>query len=186
MITRCVFRWWCGCTGTLSLCRRYLAGALFPPDTYFPGTNMTAAQHYAKGRRFVQRWLDRRYKWGFQEFKSETYLEFDVANLANVVAMAPAFDPYTAVRAAMVLDLVLTDLVTHAHKGMIASARGRSCECCMSAQRWAAQCGGVSVTRCAGACVCVAFRRAQQVQRVEAGRRYHRVDAWWAGPPVPT
>ena len=43
----------------------YLAGSLFR-NVFFPGTNMTGAQHMAKGRDFVMQWMDRRYHWGFQ------------------------------------------------------------------------------------------------------------------------
>lgn len=51
--------------------RRYLAGSALPGDT-FRGTGMSGAAHAAKGRAFVLQWLQRRFAWGFSEFKSET------------------------------------------------------------------------------------------------------------------
>lgn len=102
----------------------YLAGALFADyPGVFPGTNMTAAQHLAKGRQFVYEWLERRYRWGFSEWRSETYYEFDLMNFANMVAIAP--DDDIRARAQMVLDLILFDLALSSHKGIVASSGGR-------------------------------------------------------------
>lgn len=101
----------------------YLVGCLFP-DQLFPGTNMTGTQHREKGRKFVMEWMQRRFAWGFSEFKSEVYLQFDVLNLANLAAVAP--DEDVRIRAQMIIDLLLYDISIHNHKGMIATARGRS------------------------------------------------------------
>ncbi len=45
----------------------YLVGNVFK-DKFFPGTNMTGEEHYAKGRDFVLQWMERRYRWGFQVY----------------------------------------------------------------------------------------------------------------------
>ena len=106
----------------------YLAGSYFARRNgsafVFPGTNMTASAHLAHGRAQVDLWMSRRFLWGFSEWKSETYMQFDITALATLATIAP--DSLIRTRAQMVLDLILFDVSIHAHKGMIASSRGRS------------------------------------------------------------
>jgi hypothetical protein len=101
----------------------YLAGSALP-DALFSGTGMTGAAHAEKGRAFVLEWLQRRFAWGFSEWKSETYTQFDLQNCANLAAAAPDGD--VATRAAMVLDLLLYDLAVNAQRGMLGTSKGRS------------------------------------------------------------
>eukprot|EP00456_Euglypha_rotunda_P022066 TRINITY_DN18751_c0_g1_i2.p1 TRINITY_DN18751_c0_g1~~TRINITY_DN18751_c0_g1_i2.p1 ORF type:complete len:290 (-),score=34.38 TRINITY_DN18751_c0_g1_i2:71-940(-) len=101
----------------------YLAGHLFYNET-FPGTGMTGAQHAAKGRDFVLQWLERRYRWGSSEWKSDDYMQFQIRSTATLASLAPEED--VRIRASMVLDLLLYDLSIHSFAGGIVSARGRA------------------------------------------------------------
>ena len=101
----------------------YLAGMLFP-DEMFWGTNMTGRQHADTGRTFVTRWLERRYRWGFSEWRSATYYQFCFHSVTTLAALAP--EPLIATRASIVLDLMLLDVSMHSLHGMLASSQGRS------------------------------------------------------------
>jgi hypothetical protein len=101
----------------------YLAGMLYP-DEIFWGTNMTGEQHADTGRGFVIRWLERRYRWGFSEWRSATYYQFCFHSVTTLVSLAP--EPQVAARAAIVLDLMLLDVALHSLHGMLASSQGRS------------------------------------------------------------
>ena len=129
----------------------YLAGMLWPTEL-FPGTNMTGKQHADRGREFVVRWLERRYRWGFSEWRSDTYNQFDfhrccsccsyssycstaraaaanrvVADRHSVSALAAlATEPRVAARAAVVLELMLIDVAMHSFHGQRVSSMGRS------------------------------------------------------------
>ena len=101
----------------------YLAGMLFP-DEMFWGTNMTGRQHADTGRGFVTRWLQRRYSWGFSEWRSATYYQFCFHSVSTLVSLAP--EPLVAARAGIVLDLMMLDVSLHSLHGMLASSQGRS------------------------------------------------------------
>jgi hypothetical protein len=94
------------------------------PDEMFWGTNMTGRQHADVGRGFVTRWLERRYRWGFSEWRSATYYQFCFHSVTALAALAP--EPLVAARAAIVLDLMLLDVSLHSLHGMLASSQGRS------------------------------------------------------------
>ena len=101
----------------------YLAGMLYP-DEMFWGTNMTGRQHADTGRGFVTRWLQRRYSWGFSEWRSATYYQFCFHSVSTLVSLAP--EPLVAARAGIVLDLMMLDVSLHSLHGMLASSQGRS------------------------------------------------------------
>ena len=94
----------------------YLAGMLYP-DEMFWGTNMTGRQHADTGRGFVTRWLERRYRWGFSEWRSATYYQFCFHSVTTLAALAP--EPLVSTRASIVLDLMLLDVSLHSLNGMV-------------------------------------------------------------------
>jgi hypothetical protein len=101
----------------------YLAGMLYP-DEMFWGTNMTGRQHADTGRGFVTRWLERRYRWGFSEWRSATYYQFCFHSVTTLASLAP--EPLVATRAGIVLDLMMIDVALHSLHGMLASSQVRS------------------------------------------------------------
>ncbi len=70
------------------------------------------------------RWLKQRFLWGHSEWKSDTYLQFQMRSVSALASLAPDEDIRT--QAAMVLDLLLYDLSIHSFSGGIASSRGRA------------------------------------------------------------
>lgn len=85
---------------------------------------MTGAIHGERGRDRVLSWLERRYSWGFSEWRSSTYSQFDIDAVATLADLAP--DSAVATRAAIVLDLLLLDSAVHSFHGHVASSRGRN------------------------------------------------------------
>ncbi|HVY60102.1 MAG TPA: hypothetical protein VHF22_00555 [Planctomycetota bacterium] len=103
----------------------YLAGTLYP-QTVFPNAGLTGAQHAAKARAKLLRWLDARARRGFSEWYSPVYYEEDIQPLFNLVDFAPDAD--IAARAAQVLDLVLFDLARLTNQGSFGVTAGRAYE----------------------------------------------------------
>ncbi len=107
----------------------YLAGHLYPGQV-FPNAGLTGADHAAKGRLRVLRWLDHRLRFGFSEWYSPVYYEEDLAPLFNLVDFAPDVDVRT--RAAMVLDLMVFDLARLTNRGSFGVTSGR----CYEEHKW--------------------------------------------------
>lgn len=113
----------------------YLAGQRFPDACFWivgfertddcsgPG-EATGAEHMARARPKIERWLDERWESGFAEWHSLVYYQKDATPLLALVEFAE--DEEIAARAAMILDLLLMDLATHTYRGMVAATHGRS------------------------------------------------------------
>jgi hypothetical protein len=103
----------------------YLAGNLYP-QTVFPNAGLTGAQHVAKARAKILRWLDARARRGFSEWYSPVYYEEDIEPLFNLADFAPDAD--IQARAAQVLDLILFDLARLTNQGSFGVTAGRAYE----------------------------------------------------------
>ncbi len=101
----------------------YLAGALYP-DRTFSNSGMTGAEHREKGKRLLERWFDRRERYGFSEWFSNIYYTEDIFALANVYDFAP--DPEMRVRAAMALDQLALNMALNSFKGNFICTHGRT------------------------------------------------------------
>src|SRR6185503_12826851 len=84
----------------------------------------TAEQHLAKARPRLLRWLNDRLRFGFNEWNSSSYYNFDIFPLLNLVDFAQ--DQEVRTRANMVLDLLLFDLARFTQKGNFAATAGRA------------------------------------------------------------
>lgn len=101
----------------------YLTGQRFP-DRVFEVTGMTGAQHRDRARPIILAWLEERAKWGFTEWHSDVYYNWDLNPLMTLVEWAE--DPEVAFKAATVLDLMWLDMSLHLHKGNFGATHGRS------------------------------------------------------------
>jgi hypothetical protein len=103
----------------------YLAGQLYGGEV-FTNSGYTGREQMERHRRRVLRWLDLRFRTGFSEWLSNVYYEIDIAAVANLVDFAE--DEEIAAKAAMVLDLILTDIACNSFRGTFGSTHGRSYE----------------------------------------------------------
>jgi len=103
----------------------YLAGQLFP-DAVFTNSGQTGREKMAVHRPRVLRWLDLRFRSGFSEWLSNVYYDEDLAPLVNLVDFCE--DEDIARRAAMVIDLLLTDMAVNSFRGTFGSTHGRTYE----------------------------------------------------------
>lgn len=94
------------------------------PDRTFTGTGQTGAWHRDRARAEILRWLDERARWGFSEWHSDVYYNWDMNPLISLVEWSD--DPEVARRAAMVLDLFWLDVALHVHRGNFGVTHGRS------------------------------------------------------------
>ncbi|RJO67260.1 MAG: hypothetical protein C4523_10010 [Myxococcales bacterium] len=101
----------------------YLSGQLFPNRT-FAVTGLTGREHQARARVEILKWLDERSRWGFTEWHSDVYYNWDMNPLLSLVEWAE--DPEIARDAMMVLDLVWLDVALHLHRGNFGVTHGRS------------------------------------------------------------
>lgn len=102
-----------------------LAGQRFP-DTVFPNSGMTGAEHVAHGEALAERWLDLRGRLGFSEWHSNVYFNEDIPALVNLADLAE--DATIRTKAAATLDLLAFDMLNSYYKGYFAVPKGRTYE----------------------------------------------------------
>ena len=102
----------------------YLAGGCFP-DRVFHNDGKTGAEHRAKAKTLLLRWMKYRFLYGFNEFHSNTYYEEDAAPLS---VLADHAEEDVAVRARIILDLLFLDMAHHSFDGAFVAASGRCYE----------------------------------------------------------
>jgi hypothetical protein len=103
----------------------FLAGQLFPEDR-FTNSGRTGREMMARFRPRLMKWLELRYRTGFNEWFSNVYYDED---LAALVALADfSEDAELAARAAMAADLLLADLACNNFRGIPGGTQGRTYE----------------------------------------------------------
>jgi len=102
----------------------FLAGQLFPNDV-FPVTGLTGAQHMARVRPLLIKWMDERSRFGFNEWDSEVYYDLTSRPLLALVQFT-VDDTELTQKSSMVLDLLFLDVGLHLHRGNFGATRGRS------------------------------------------------------------
>jgi hypothetical protein len=132
------FSWWMDQGDPNSMCywsenhqvlfaaSEYLAGRLMP-EAVFRVDGKTGTQHAAMARARLLSWLSLRWRYGFSEWYSNTYYVEDIAPLANLVDLA-GDDREVALKAAMILDLLLYDLASQSFRGSFVASMGRAYE----------------------------------------------------------
>lgn len=101
----------------------YLAGQIFA-DRIFTNDGRSGVRHNRAAQARLTLWLADRFRFGFSEWLSSTYYAFDLAALAMLVDHAG--DEGLARRAAMVMDVALTDIALHSFRGQFAPSMGRA------------------------------------------------------------
>ncbi|MCY1013613.1 hypothetical protein OV079_50420 [Nannocystis pusilla] len=101
----------------------YLAGQRYP-DRVFSTSGLTGAEHMARARGELLRWIDTHARWGFVEWHSDVYYNLDLQPLLMLAEWAE--DRALAERAIMALDLLWLDIATHLHRGNFGATHGRS------------------------------------------------------------
>ena len=118
----------------------YLAGQFLPTHTFLPivhyqaggswqtqtdgAWRMSADDRMAHAYPRLVRWLDHRLMFGFSEWTSPVYAEYDLAALANLVDFCDA--PEIVTKASMVLDILLLELSRFAGHGRGVGTAGRA------------------------------------------------------------
>lgn len=103
----------------------YLAGQKYP-DRVFPNSGLTGKQHRQKAAERIERWMQRRFSFGFVEFHSNTYYEEDAAPLSLLIDFCE--DTGMVLHAKMLMDLLMLDLALHSFQGRFCAASGRCYE----------------------------------------------------------
>jgi hypothetical protein len=103
----------------------YLAGQLYK-DEVFVNTGETGREKMERNRPRILRWLEMRFKTGFNEWLSHVYYEEDLAALLSLHDFCE--DDEIRQKSAMVIDLILLDMVLNQYRGVFGSTHGRSYE----------------------------------------------------------
>jgi hypothetical protein len=98
-----------------------LAGQLMPTARFRDGA--TGDLHRARAETRLDRWLTDRLHFGFSEWNSPVYYEYEIMPLLNLVDFAD--NPRISQRAAMVLDILLFDLARFTQRGSFGVTAGR-------------------------------------------------------------
>jgi hypothetical protein len=98
-----------------------LAGQLMPAQPFRDGQAGSVHRARAEGR--LDRWLTDRLRFGFSEWNSPVYYEYEILPLLNLVDFAES--PRIAQRASMVLDTLLFDLARFTQRGSFGVTAGR-------------------------------------------------------------
>ena len=101
----------------------YLAGTLFPGEI-FANSGLFGWEHAEKALPMIEKWLERRFYLGFSEWHSNVYYDKDLAPILNLADFAE--DNEIAVRASIVADLLLFDILVNSHHGVFGVSHGRS------------------------------------------------------------
>jgi hypothetical protein len=113
----------------------YLAGQRFPEECFFvrglPRTKdcsgegeLTGAEHMARARGFIDRWMAERWEAGYAEWLSNVYLQKDLTPLLTLAEFAA--DEELATRASILLDALLLEIGAHLYKNTLGTTHGRS------------------------------------------------------------
>ncbi len=100
-----------------------LAGQLFPNEN-FTNSGMTGTEHIDHALPLVNRWLEWKFRFGFSEWHSNTYMDEDLMALLNLVDFAQ--DNEIATKAAMLTDIIAFDFSNNFFKGRYATTHGRA------------------------------------------------------------
>lgn len=100
-----------------------LAGQLYP-DEIFPNSGMSGNDHIDHATPLVNRWLEWRFRFGFSEWHSNTYMDEDLFALLNLVDFAEENE--MATKAAMLIDIIAFDFANNFFKGRYATTHGRA------------------------------------------------------------
>jgi hypothetical protein len=131
------FKYWLDEPGDDSMCfwsenhqilfatSEYLIGQLYP-DEVFTNSGLTGAEHMDKARKRIFDWLEMRWDYGFTEFYSNVYYNEDIAPMTNLIDYAR--DDEIAVKASIVMDLLIYDYASQSYRGDFNTVSGRAYE----------------------------------------------------------
>ncbi len=107
-----------------SVCE-YLAGMMFP-DRVFANSGMSGREKMAKARPRLIRWMQLRFRTGFNEWLSNVYYDEDIAALVTLADFCD--DALLARGAHCTLDLLFYDMALNSFCGTFGATHGRSYE----------------------------------------------------------
>ncbi len=101
---------------------QYLAGALFPEET-FSASGRKGTEQRDLGRKRCQEWLDEKHAQGFTEYLSASYSPITAAALLNLADLSD--DGGVRTSASTLLDRLLRQLSEHTFDGVTSGPQGR-------------------------------------------------------------
>ena len=101
----------------------YLAGQLYP-DQVFANSGMTGREKQARAADRINKWLELRFKTGFNEWLSNVYFDEDFAPLLNLLDFCE--DAEIARRARLIIDLMCYDMAVNSYHGLFSCTHGRT------------------------------------------------------------
>jgi hypothetical protein len=103
----------------------YLSGQLYP-DEVFSNSGEMGREKMALNKPRIMRWLDMKFRGGFNEWLSHVYYDEDLTALLSLYDFSE--DAEIRAKVEMVIDLLLLDMALNSYKGVFGSTHGRSYE----------------------------------------------------------
>ncbi|MFI3141295.1 MAG: hypothetical protein R3Y27_03180 [Clostridia bacterium] len=100
----------------------YLAGDEWADET-FTNANITGQAHKDKAEIRVNAWMEQRFKFGFSEYMSSTYLKEDIGALANFIYFVK--DETLKAKMSMIMDILWLDVALNSVNKRVAAASSR-------------------------------------------------------------
>ncbi len=112
----------------------YLAGQTWEKEV-FSNSGMTGKEHMEKAKVRIYAWMEQRFKFGFSEYYSNTYLLEDISPMANFIEYSK--DEVMVSKMRIIMDLLWYDVATHSVKNrfipvssrMYANNKRGNCRC---------------------------------------------------------
>ncbi|GHU09483.1 hypothetical protein FACS1894151_07320 [Spirochaetia bacterium] len=101
----------------------YIAGQIYPNET-FTNNKQKGAWHHERGGQRIAQWIDWRARFGYSEWLSNTYYGEDL--LALVLVCGLGHDIPLVKKAGMLIELTLFDIAVNAYNGTLAATNGRA------------------------------------------------------------
>ncbi|RJP17694.1 MAG: hypothetical protein C4520_15905 [Candidatus Abyssobacteria bacterium SURF_5] len=101
----------------------YLAGMMYPSEV-FTNCNMKGIEKMEKARIRLLKWMELRFRTGFNEWLSNVYYDEDIAALLTLADFCD--DPLLTRGASCILDLLFYDMALNSFRGTFGCTHGRS------------------------------------------------------------
>ena len=119
----------------------YLSGQLYK-DEKFTNTGETGREKMEVNRPRIHKWMDMKFRGGFNEWLSHVYYDEDLVALLSLYDFAE--DDEIRKKAEMIIDLLLLDMVLNSFQGVFGSTHGRSYE---NTKKWASNEGTIDTMK---------------------------------------
>lgn len=129
------FKYWMSEPGEDSMCfwsenhqilfavAEYLVGKKWP-DEIFTNDGASGREHMRRGESRINSWMEHRFYYGFSEYNSANYMQFNLGPMANFIEFGD--NPVMVERMKMIMDLAVYEIASNMFKYTFMAPTGRA------------------------------------------------------------